>query len=234
MNPQYSDAVTQSDLVFWPDRFKDHCMLLYILLDPQKVNTLKMSANQQMQNWDHYLKTQNQNLLRQLIPVLWNLKNTVLDLAKIRPINLVLQPNDFISLVTHMIEELTFFLRITSPEGLSSEEELTFWAQESAEHIELANHLLPLLNLEPHLEHRISSGNMYIVDELKMIANHRQELESLLPVYDNANRMALQLDELVRMGNDSAIQSLLHTIVEHEIKEGLRGESRIQQILGSF
>lgn len=224
--PELAAALHQDDVTFWSERFKDHAMLLFILIDFQKADDLKMRAQREFKNWDSYLKNQNHNLLNQLIPALSNLKYDVLDRARMEQINLVLSPNDFISLVEHMIKELQFFLQITAKE-ISPLEELDFWRQENAEHTELASHLIPLLPLNPELVQKLQSESSQMVQRLNNIRNP----DELLFPYQMSNKMAMDLDQLIKQGNKNAIQNLLHIMVEHEIKEGIRGAQRIREIL---
>lgn len=216
----------QDDITFWSERFKDHAMLLFILIDPNMANDLKSRAHQEFQDWDLYLQNPNVNTLNQLIPRLSDLKHDVFEFSKIVQINLVLSHDDFISLVNHMIEELVFFLRLMS--GMTAEDELAFWKQESAEHTELASHLIPFIRMMPQDAQELKVNSADVVQKLKSLTDPY----SLLPIYQWSNQIALKLDRLIQEGDKNAIQDLFHMMVEHEIKEGTRGAIRIRQLTG--
>lgn len=212
----------QDDVTFWSERFKDHVILLFILIDPNRANDLKGRAYQEFQNWDSNVKD-----LNLLIPRLSELKHDVLEFSKITQINLVLSHNDFIALVNHMVEELVFFLRLISG-ILTAEEELDFWKQESAEHIELSSHLIPFIPTSSQDAEKLTIDSKDVVQRLKSITDPY----SLLPIYQWSNQIALKLDKLIQEGDKNAVQDLFHMMVEHEIKEGVRGAIRIRQLTG--
>jgi hypothetical protein len=217
----------QDDVTFWSERFKDHAMTLFILIDPNRANDLKIIAHQEFQDWDLYLQNPSFEALNQLIPRLSNLKHDVLEFSKITPINLVLSHNDFISLVNHMIEELVFFLRLMSG-NMTAEEELDFWKQESAEHTELASHLIPFIPMSYQDADKLTVDSKDVVGRLKSLTDPY----ALLPIYQWSNQIALKLDKLIQEGDKNAVQDLFHMMVEHEIKEGVRGAIRIRQLTG--
>ena len=217
----------QNDLTFWSERFKDHAMLLFILIDPNRANDLKSRAHQEFQNWDLYLQNLNVNTLNQLIPRLSDLKQDVLEFSKITQINLVISHDDFKDLVNHMIKELVFFLRLMSGD-MSPEEELNFWKQENAEHTELSSHLIPFIRMSPQDAEELKVNSADVVQRLKSVTDPY----ALLPIYQWSNQIALKLDRLIQEGDKSAIQDLFHMMVEHEIKEGTRGAIRIRQLTG--
>lgn len=225
--PQLADAKQQDDVTFWSERFRDHAMLLFILLDPQQANDLKMRAKQELQNWNQYLEAPNLEKLRQLIPVIAALKNEVLNRSQTGQINLVISHNDFIKLLKHMLQELIYFVQ-SMDQKITPEEEIAFWIRENAEHTELAGHLIPLSQLSqqnPKLAQQLQSQNIQLVQSL-----YQALPAQLLPIYQVSNEMAMKLDQLVQQGSQDAVQSLLHIMLEHEIKEGLRGEKRIRQL----
>ena len=217
----------QDDITFWSKRLEDHTALLFILIDPSRANDLKLMAYQELHNWNLYFENPNINTLNQLIPRLSDLKHDVLELSKISQINLVLPHEDFNSQVDHMIEELVFFLRLLSGE-MTAEEELAFWKQESAEHTELASHLIPFIPMMPQVAEELKVNSAEAVQRLKSLTDPY----ALLPVYQWSNQIALKLDRLIQEGDKNAVQDLFHMIVEHEIKEGTRGAIRIRQLTG--
>lgn len=210
----------QDDVTFWSERFKDHAMLLFILIDPNRANDLKGRAHQEFQDWDF-------EPLNLSIPRLSDLKHDVLEFSKITQINLVLSHDDFIALVNHMIEELVFFLRLMSG-IMTAEEELDFWKQESAEHIELSSHLIPFIPMSFQDAEKLKLDSKDVVQRLKSLTDPY----SLLPIYQWSNQIALKLDKLIQEGDKNAVQDLFHMMVEHEIKEGIRGAVRIRQLTG--
>lgn len=243
---QFGAATQQDDTTFWSERFRDHAMLLFVLLDPQNAGDLKQEAYQQLQNWNAYLKTPNSNLLPQLVNSLGNLKQNVLNRAQMSPINLALSPNDFIALVSHMIEELSYFIHLTSGQ-LTSEAELNFWVEENIEHTDLAGHLIPLLGLNQEQTQQLQLQGMDLIQRLK----NARDPHTVLPLYQMSNQMALKLDELIpklpsldptsnemvqklsvgiQQQNIKALEDLFRVMLEHEIKEGIRGAQRIQNL----
>lgn len=214
----------QDDVTFWSERFKDHAMLLYILIDGNKANDLKLRAYQEFVNWDSYLQNPDVNTLNLLITSLSELKHDVLEFSKITQINLVISHNDFISLVDHMIEELMFFLRVIS--GISPDDELSFWVKENIEHTELLNHLISSISMTQENYDQLKVDSYDVIQRLKSI----RDPHSLLPIYQWSNQIALKLDKLIQEGDKTAVQDLFHMMVEHEIKEGVRGAIRIRQL----
>lgn len=222
----------QDDVIFWPERFKDHVMLLFLLIDSQRANDLKVRAYQEIANWNTYLNFPDLNLLNQLIPSILTLKEDVLKRSQMSLINLVLSSNDFTTLVKHMIKELMFFSRKMNND-ISSMEELVFWSQEGSEHTELANHLIPLLQINPRLAHELRVQTAQLAKDLN--TNDRiLTADTLSVVHQMSNEKMIQLDTLIQQGNRDAIKDLLHMMIEHEIKEGLRGQKRIQEITGHY
>ena len=220
--PQLLAALQQDDVTFWSERFRDHAALLYILIDPARANDLKTRSHQELQNWTLLLQNINFEILQQLITTLSVLKHQVLERSRQGQINLMLTHQDFMTLVEHMIKELNFF--ITSRNGqLSPQKELDFWIRESAEHTELSAHLLPAGQLQ--------SQTLYLAQQLQMLLN-MANANHIISVYEDANQAAIRLDQMIQQANPDARNNLIHMMLEHEIKEALRGDMKIRQILG--
>ena len=219
--PNLAVAQQQDDVTFWSERFKDHAMLLYILLDPQRANDLKQRAQQEFEYWTYQVDNPNPANLYLLLQSLSVLKHDIHNRSLSGQINLMLSSNDFQSLVQHMIIELNYFIRLINGQ-MSPEEELAFWTQESAQHTELAAHLLPPGQLQ--------SKTLDLAHRLQMLANDPMS-GPLLMTYHTSNQEAINLDNLIQQQHPDAIKQLMHIMIEHEIKEGLHGEQRIRQLL---
>lgn len=211
-------AATFDDIIFWSERFRDHALFLFILLDENKVPDLKQEALRQYHQWNNFINS-NERTSMQLIELVNNLSNLKQDvkgyLDRGQVINVQIPPQDFNSLVNHMIKELNFF-KVLLQGGLSPQDEIKFWVEENAEHTELAGKLL----FDPQLK----QTNLQLANLLKV-----KPQAEILPLIHSSNEMAIRLDNALRSGQ---VKGLMDPIMlEHEIKEAQRGEQRIKQLL---
>lgn len=240
-----SNNVHQTDITFWSERCRDHCMILFILIDNTQTDDLKQQCYQSFQNWNTYLKHQKSTTLSDLVFNLWQLKHDVLQEAQIHDINLVLDPTDFISLIVHMIEELDYFVKLLMHE-LTLETEFLFWKQEDIEHTTLAGHLIPLLDLGAKKTHKLQADGKKLIQRMKKA----HDPHTFLPLYKLSGKAAKDLDQLIpktpfdpmsepmvmRLNDDienddpAAIDELIHLMIEHEIKEGTHGQYRLKNM----
>jgi hypothetical protein len=224
--PDLAVSLQQDNVTFWSERFRDHAMILYILIDPQRANDLKLRAMQELENWTSQLINPNSSLLIQLTSSLLIFKRDVQERAHNNIINLMIEPDDFKALVKHMIEELNFFIGIYDGQ-ITPEKELEFWTRENSEHTELVAHLLP--------EGQSRMQNLQLANQLKIIADNisRNIIEpDILSIYDTSTNMAMELDQMLSQ-QSNLITTIVHIMLVHEIKEALRGERRIRELLGS-
>lgn len=212
------NSVFQDDVTFWSERFREHAMLLFILLDPNQALFLKERARKALENW-----TQANTLdFNKLLDELLTLKSDVLTQSQSsrNPINHLLSKEDFETLLLHMIREFKFFVNLLQ-NSITPKEEIEFWTQENVEHTELSAHLLP-------------SGQLK--DTIQKTANdlkHSQDYTDLISKFKVSNIMAVELDRLIQERNQGAIDAVIHIILEHEIKEGLRGQQRLETLLST-
>lgn len=220
--PSYLLAVLrQDDVTFWSERLRDHAMILYILLDPQQASDLRERAQQALNNWNYQLLDPNPIVLRQLIQNLATLKQDILERTRNGQINLLLSPNDFQALVRHMMTELNFFDKLLNGQ-ISAQEELAFWTEENAQHTELTAHLLS--------PGQSQTQNLQLAQQLQQLVNS-SNFNQLLSVYHTSNQGAIELDRVIQQQSSNTVSNVIHIMLEHEIKEGLRGEQRIHQLL---
>jgi hypothetical protein len=216
----------QDDVIFWSERFRDHAMLMFILIDPNMALDLKKRAEQEFVKWNHFLRNMNPNDLNILVDSLGKLKREILNRSRLQKMNLVLSHGDFLALINHMLEELNYFVDLISGR-MNNDRELAFWLRENIEHTELAGHLVPLLPIHPQKAKELQMENSKILQRLRNVHGPYD----LFPPYHTSNEKAIELDQLIQQGNKDALQNLLHIMVEHEIKEGIHGEQRIKRIL---
>lgn len=207
------------NVLFWSDRFREHALFLYMLLDERKVPNLKYETYRQYQQWDMFLSQPAndpfQQKLPQMLDELLQFKQEVLAQSD-NNINVILPVADFKTLVAHMIEELQYFINV-STDRLTPEDELNFWIREITEHTELISRSLPPGPLQNQVNQTVQA--------LKTVKR-----DNILSVVQQANQAAVQLERMIRNGQ---VQSLINPMMlEHEIKEAKRGEQRIRQLLG--
>lgn len=229
--------VSQSDIDFWTQQLTEHILFIQKLLNHDAVPALKQEAKNHYSAWYRLLNENpvryDASMLNSLYAFLETIHGKIGErtqtgdkkvIIQSAPINVELSIDDFHSLVKHMILEQTYFVRLVEGK-MTIKDELLFWAQENAQHTELVAHLLPPGDLK--------NQAVEIADSLKrtrVLANYDEVYFSdELSTIKRSNGVAGVVHAAVHTGQ---IRTINDAMLEHEMREGQKGEQRVQYLLG--
>lgn len=206
---------------FWSYQFAQDCQLLHAILDAGVVPKLKEEAGMLYAGWfcmlqkpcPHYNPVATNSQFA-LLSALYNLTTRGYRLTE------ALSLDDFQFYICHMLFELTFYVRLAQ-DRICVKDELNFWFQEAAEHTTLVARLLPLGPLKTEAV-RISSAMTkmpYITEQ--------SNLSEYYDLYVSSNKAAQSVYEGIL---DGSITTVPKEVLEHEIREGQRGQYRMYYI----
>lgn len=231
--------VSQCDVDFWTQQITEHILFIHKLLNPDAVPALKQEAKIHYSTFYNVLNQKpvryDANMFNSLYAFLETIHNKICerndtgDQTSIikgvgAPINVELSTDDFHALVKHMILEQTYFVRLVEGK-MTIKDELLFWSQENSQHTELVSHLLAPGDFKDQAaeiahslkRNRILSNydEIYFSDELALIKR--------------SNSAAGVVHGAVHAGE---IRTVNDAMLEHEMREGQKGEQRVEYLLG--
>jgi len=225
-NPNFLKIIqpSQDDIDFWSYQLCEHSLFLKMLLDPNVVPDLQMEANYMYDQWYKLVQTKpikyNTNLLTSLYAFLETIHNKI---SKHIKLTLMLSIDDFHALITHMIFEQTYFVRLVEGK-MTLKHELMFWLQENSQHTALFAHQLPPGDTKTYIT-EISN----LLKRNKVIAQHDPSyLMYELKLLTQSNNAANYLHDEIHAGN---IKGIDDSMLEHEMREAIRGEQRVKMFL---
>lgn len=209
------------DISFWLKRFTEHALFAAKLLNPEIVPELK----QEMETLYFALEdetnkgTYNANLLSLLYALLFKILNRA---DVLHNINLELSQKDFHDLINHMLLEQTYFTRLVN-DRVTVKEDLTFWVQESAEHLTLIASMLPKSNIKNNVTKLTNA-----IDQI-MLRGHKDpaHLVSIVTLLRNEIPVTNEIYTLAFQHRLNINKEML----EHEMRETEYGLARIEYLV---
>ena len=209
-------GLTNEDIVFWANQFREHAKYMFELLNDREGMEFKRRAKELQQQWTQFIRYYplSDNSLFPLLTSTVTLQRDILKKRRMRG-KIGFLP---IALVLHMIKEEQHIEKLLQGK-LTIQDELEFWIREAAEHTELLGHMIDPVNRE---HQRLTRIILQIAQELDQ--QLQNPTDPSVPLQES-DRLAQQL--LAAVKAQQIFVLITPSMIEHEIRESAWSKQRI-------
>lgn len=218
--------VSQSDVDFWSKQICEHILFIIKFLDPNVAPSLVQEGKELYASWYNLVQRTpipyNPGLINRLYAFFEYIRNKM---DHNPPIYIGISREEFSHLISHYILEQTYYVRLVE-DKMTVREELSFWFRENSDHAQFVANRLPCGDLKDQL---IEISKLFL-DPAIVIGNTPPYFGNGLILLRESNARLILIDNAMKSGQVVSTD-LSAEMLEHELREGLKGERRVSFLI---